>query len=68
MNETLLQILVQSGAVGSNILLIIVVYKIALAFNASREADTDAKIQLAESITKLSDKIESCPYKARQIS
>lgn len=72
MSEQTLQILIQSGAIGTNLVMLFVFYKIAVMFNTTMNDNGDkmncaleqegkSKIELAKSLTKLAEKIEHCP-------
>lgn len=72
MNEQTLQIVIQSGAIGTNLVMLYVFLKVAMLFNRSmadqadrcnkaQEEESKAKVELAKSLTKLAEKIEHCP-------
>ena len=62
MNETTLQIIIQSGAIGINLALLLIFYKIAVLFNATMMMVISKVDDLAKALTSLSDKIEGCPH------
>lgn len=72
MNENFVQILVQSGTIGTNLVMLYVFLKVAIIFNENQkqnqdrvnklqEDHTNASVKLAESLTKLADRVSDCP-------
>ena len=72
MNEATLQIVIQAGAVGTNLVMLYVFLKVATIFNENtkqnndrvnklQEDHTHASVKLAESLTKLADRVSDCP-------
>ena len=72
MNEATLQIVIQSGAIGTNLVMLYVFLKVAVIFNENSKANNDrvnklqedhtaASVKLAESLTKLADRVSDCP-------
>lgn len=74
MNEQTLQIIIQSGAIGTNLVMLYVFLKVALIFNSNNQQNnervnklqedaTKASVLLAEGLTKLADKVADCPVR-----
>lgn len=68
-----IQILIQGGAVGINIIILIIFYKISIMFNSTiqnylretndiRKDEIENKTKITEVLTKLTDTVSGCPH------